>query len=96
LNAWDVFSILPGTTPPGEPFVDSNGDNDLAPDDALEIINYLNSLGPELEEEPPSSETAVLEASSDIQSRVSPQLADDDLYALIAAEPATYLKRRPS
>jgi hypothetical protein len=54
--------------PPQQFYYDTTGDENVAPDDALSIINHLNAFGPDFEPEPPSwpSQTSSLDELIDL------------------------------
>ena len=63
------------------------GDGFVAPNDVLEVINYLNSL-------PPGKKSAAVNQDAEGESFTDPTL-DDDLLLFLATDIATAHQRKP-
>jgi hypothetical protein len=84
---------LPGSRPADKKFVDVNGDKNVAPDDVLEIINYINAHA-NLEGESTASAVTLASPVDGQQTIVNDHLLYADLLALLAFDIASQPKRR--
>lgn len=96
INSGSPYGVSPDT-PPDDPFLDTSGDNYIAPDDVLKVINYINSAVPEQEGESSGSAAPPSLAASNVPSS-PPAIAspNEALFLLLATDIAHQLKRRQS
>ena len=88
INAVD-FTEVPANSAVGQPFgfLDTNGDNFVAPDDALEVINAINAGEGE-------AESWTMVPSGQAADPVRNPTATENLLALLALDVTTIIQRR--